>query len=88
MVAEETWLEALSAILLWDPPQQPTIVIAPHPDDQTLDAGGLIAAQCRKRISVLVIGGRGASHYRPEPRSHLNGRAARPRRNDHVRGHR
>ena len=48
------------------------LVIAPHPDDETIAAGGLIHALCRlgHRVRVVVVSDGGASHpnsrlYRP-----------------------
>jgi LmbE family N-acetylglucosaminyl deacetylase len=39
----------------WLPPFKPTVVISPHPDDETLGAGGLIAGQCKRGLPVTVI---------------------------------
>ena len=33
----------------------PTVVLAPHPDDETLAAGGLISALCQRRIPVSIL---------------------------------
>ena len=44
----------LSRLPVWDPPGAPMFVIAPHPDDETLGAGGLIARQ-RMRGSDVVV---------------------------------
>jgi len=55
VASEEEWLEALQDLPAWEPPALPTVVIAPHPDDETLGAGGLIAAQIRRGVPVRVI---------------------------------
>ena len=54
------------------------LVIAPHPDDETIGAGGLIHAMARmgKRVRVVVVSDGGASHpgsrlYRPAALSAL-----------------
>ncbi|MFC7051221.1 PIG-L deacetylase family protein [Hansschlegelia quercus] len=50
------------ASLLADPP--PTLVIAPHPDDEALGCGGLIAALATRggRVRVAFVTDGGASH--------------------------
>jgi len=40
----------------WDPPAVPTLVVVPHPDDEVLLAGGLIATQRERGIDVHVLG--------------------------------
>jgi LmbE family N-acetylglucosaminyl deacetylase len=40
----------------WDPPRVPTLVVVPHPDDEVLLAGGLIATQRERGIDVHVLG--------------------------------
>lgn len=55
MPTEEQWLKALQHLPAWQPPALPTLVIAPHPDDETLGAGGLIATQVRRGIPVRVV---------------------------------
>jgi LmbE family N-acetylglucosaminyl deacetylase len=55
VTGETTWLELLARKAEWGPPCIPTVVISPHPDDETLGAGGLIASQCRKGVPVSII---------------------------------
>lgn len=53
--SEGEWLAALEGVPRWRPPEIPTIVVSPHPDDETLGAGGLIASQLRSGVPVTVI---------------------------------
>jgi LmbE family N-acetylglucosaminyl deacetylase len=55
IIAEREWLETLGGVPSWNPPHKRTLIIAPHPDDETLGAGGLIAEQCRRGLHVSVI---------------------------------
>lgn len=52
---EAEWLSALAGIPRWQPPPVATIVVSPHPDDETLGAGGLIAHQRRLGIPVTIL---------------------------------
>jgi len=54
LVCEENWLALLQHADKWIPPRKPTLVISPHPDDETLGAGGLIAAQELRGVPVFV----------------------------------
>lgn len=55
-VAGETeWAEALRGLPEWQPADAPTVVLAPHPDDETLAAGGLIAALRARGVEVTVV---------------------------------
>jgi LmbE family N-acetylglucosaminyl deacetylase len=55
VVQEAEWISLLSDLPCWQPPDKPTVVISPHPDDETLGSGGLIARLRSKGIDVTVI---------------------------------
>jgi LmbE family N-acetylglucosaminyl deacetylase len=52
---EETWVESLRRVPDWMPEERPTVIVAPHPDDETLAAGGLIAMQRCRQVPVTVL---------------------------------
>lgn len=52
---EDQWLALLGAAPRWHPPRCPTVLVSPHPDDETLGAGGLIAYQVRRGLPVTII---------------------------------
>ena len=54
LVKEPDWLPALNSLPVWEPSTAPMLIVAPHPDDETLGAGGLIAAQRARGIDVVV----------------------------------
>lgn len=49
------WRPLIDRGSLWDPPPVPTIVVSPHPDDESLSSGGLIARQRSRGYAVTVI---------------------------------
>ncbi|MBI2786887.1 MAG: PIG-L family deacetylase [Legionella longbeachae] len=53
--SEKEWIKYLKNKALWSYPLTDTIVLSPHPDDETLGAGGLISDLKEKKIDVLVI---------------------------------
>lgn len=55
ITSEKDWLNFLNKKQIWDIPLIDTIILAPHPDDETLGAGGLIFDLKTKKINVLVI---------------------------------
>jgi LmbE family N-acetylglucosaminyl deacetylase len=54
IVEEHEWINCLDALASWQPPAASLLVIAPHPDDETLAVGGLIAAHRAKGLEVIV----------------------------------
>jgi LmbE family N-acetylglucosaminyl deacetylase len=55
LISDEEWREKLQGIQAWNPPDLRTVIIAPHPDDETLGAGGLIGRLCKRDMEVRVI---------------------------------
>jgi LmbE family N-acetylglucosaminyl deacetylase len=55
LVPEAAWLPAFVGLVDWDLPLVPTLVLAPHPDDETLGAGGLIARLCKAGVPVTIV---------------------------------
>lgn len=55
LVDDATWQHQLSDLPPWQPPAAPTLVVAPHPDDETLGAGALIASLRSRGIPVDVV---------------------------------
>src|SRR6202046_1738780 len=48
-------MEFLRAVPDWMPEEKSTVIVAPHPDDETLAAGGLIATQRSRQIPVTLL---------------------------------
>ncbi len=55
VTVEQTWIDALRLVPEWMPPHKSTVIVAPHPDDETLAAGGLIATQRSRQIPVTLL---------------------------------
>jgi LmbE family N-acetylglucosaminyl deacetylase len=54
-VGEDVWLNELAAAPVWRPDAMRLLIVAPHPDDETLGAGGLIADARRGGVGVTVV---------------------------------
>jgi LmbE family N-acetylglucosaminyl deacetylase len=54
LIPETEWQACLSCLPVWEPSAAPMLIIAPHPDDETLGAGGLIARQRMRGTDVTV----------------------------------
>lgn len=55
LICDEEWRENLQGIPTWNPPDLRTVILAPHPDDETLGAGGLIGRLRERDIEIKVI---------------------------------
>jgi LmbE family N-acetylglucosaminyl deacetylase len=52
---EQTWMTSLRLLPELMPRSQSTVIVAPHPDDETLAAGGFIATLRSLRIPVSIM---------------------------------
>jgi len=64
--SEAIWLPWLDTLRDWLPDRAPLFVIAPHPDDETLGAGGLMSVCARRGDVVSVICVTDGEAARPE----------------------
>ena len=64
-ISEREWLQALGGLPVWSAPAIPLLVVSPHPDDETLGCGGLIAAERRRGAQVLVAAVTDGEHAYP-----------------------
>jgi LmbE family N-acetylglucosaminyl deacetylase len=54
-LSETEWAPLLNESTSWQPNDAPMLVVVPHPDDETLAVGGLIAIQRAKGVDVTII---------------------------------
>jgi LmbE family N-acetylglucosaminyl deacetylase len=52
---ETEWLPSLKVMPVWAPPARPVLLISPHPDDETLGAGGFIFDMREAGTPVKVV---------------------------------
>jgi LmbE family N-acetylglucosaminyl deacetylase len=52
---ENEWLSTLRCAPRWRPDIRRAVVVSPHPDDEVLGAGGMIADLRRKKVPVTVV---------------------------------
>jgi LmbE family N-acetylglucosaminyl deacetylase len=55
LISEVEWARRLEGVHEWEPSSKPAVVVVPHPDDETLAVGGLIAALRSKGVDVTVV---------------------------------
>jgi LmbE family N-acetylglucosaminyl deacetylase len=66
LVSEAEWKDALAGLPAFSPPLGPVILLAPHPDDESLATGGLIAALAHRGTHLTVVAVTdGEAAYRP-----------------------
>ena len=63
---EEDWLTLLQSLPVWRPCAAPMVVIVPHPDDEILGLGGLLAAQGARGVDVSVVAVTDGEHAYPD----------------------
>ncbi len=52
---EIAWMNSLRDVPTWTPDCSPILLLAPHPDDETLGAGVLVASLRRGGVEVKVV---------------------------------
>jgi LmbE family N-acetylglucosaminyl deacetylase len=63
--SEEAWSCLLEELPPWRPSSWPMLIVAPHPDDEILGVGGLIAAQRSKGVEISVVAVTDGEHAYP-----------------------
>lgn len=52
---EIEWLSYLETFPGWKPELRPMLIVSPHPDDEVLGVGGLIASHVQQKLPVKVV---------------------------------
>src|SRR5579871_3737600 len=60
------WTDWAAQLPVWAAPPAPLLIVSPHPDDETLGAGGLIATALSQRRSVVILSLTDGEAARPE----------------------
>lgn len=55
LIDDQQWLATLGEVSTWTPKPLPALIVAPHPDDETLGAGALIATLRAQGVPVTVV---------------------------------
>lgn len=55
VASEKEWAPIWEDAKPWQPSDRPMLVVSPHPDDETLGAGGLIGLQAARGIPLHVV---------------------------------
>lgn len=57
LIREDEWQSWLAGLPPWEPPHSPAVIVVPHPDDETLGAGGMIARlrSCGVKVTVVAV---------------------------------
>jgi LmbE family N-acetylglucosaminyl deacetylase len=63
---EDEWRSQFLSLPQWEPPRVPTLIVVPHPDDETLGAGGLIARLRSSGIEITIVAVTDGEHAYPD----------------------
>lgn len=55
LTPETAWISILEKIPEWQPPLSRTVLISPHPDDETLGVGGLIFDLSHLGVDIMIV---------------------------------
>jgi LmbE family N-acetylglucosaminyl deacetylase len=63
---ERGWSNLVNRLPQWRPSGAPILIVAPHPDDEVLGTGGLVAVQCSLNADVSVVAVTDGEHAYPD----------------------